>query len=268
MIQIDSVLLREVAPHVSGKKAQSQGTIIEALGSVLTDDLAKFDMTSRLRIAHFLAQTCHESDGYCTTVEYATGREYEGRTDLGNTHPGDGPLYKGRGILQITGRSNYERYGEALGLDLVGNPPSAAEPRVSALTACEFWRDHNLNALADNDDLVAITKKVNGGTNGLESRRAYLIAAKQALARLQAAAAQGVGPDDKPALRRGSKGEAVADLQMKLRAAGYPLAIDADYGAATELAVMHFQAAKDLKADGIANAETLAALQASMPAKV
>jgi putative chitinase len=266
MIEIDSALLKEVAPHVTGKKAQSQATIIDALGSVMTADLnlPKYDLSSRLRIAHFIAQTCHESDGYCTTTEYASGREYEGRRDLGNTQPGDGPLFKGRGILQITGRANYKQYGDALGLDLIANPALAADPRTSVLTACEYWTIRKINAAADNDDLITVTKKVNGGLNGLESRRAYLVAAKQALVRVQAvatpAAAAAAPGQPTLVLRRGSKGEAVANLQAKLRAAGYPLAIDGDFGAATELAVMHFQQAKGLQADGIAGPITLGAL--------
>lgn len=260
MIQVDGTLIHEIAPHVGGKKGDKQETIIDALGEVCSATLDKYAINNRLRIAHFLAQCCHESDGFCTTVEYASGSEYEGRRDLGNVNPGDGVRFKGRGILQITGRANYQTYGDAIQVDLVDAPPKAADPTTSLLTACEYWKRHNLNAAADNDDLVTITRRINGGVNGINSRRAYLIKAKQALVRLEAAGYGGSTPDAPPALRRGSHGEAVESLQRMLQGAGYPLAIDGDYGAATELAVMHFQTDSQLKPDGIAGPLTVAAL--------
>jgi putative chitinase len=263
MITIDSTLLKEIAPHIGGKKGQSQAAIIAAVGEVATATLDKYEINTRLRIAHFLAQTCHESDGFCTTVEYASGDEYEGPRDLGNVNPGDGRRYKGRGLIQLTGRANYKTYGDALGIDLVNAPQKAAEPATSLLVACEYWNNRKLSGFADKDDLITITKKINGGLNGLDSRRAYLVKAKQALVRLEAVAASGTDPQAAPALRRGSKGEAVAALQEKLQAAGYPLAIDGDYGAATELAISHFQTDHNLTADGIAGEETLKALDRS-----
>ena len=260
MIDIDHAVLQATAPHVGGKKGQKQAAIIAAVGEVLAATFDKYSINTRLRIAHALAQLCHESDGFCTTVEYATGDAYEGRKDLGNTERGDGRRYKGRGLIQLTGRANYKKYGNALDIDLINDPQKAAEPATSLLVACEYWNGRKLSDFADNDDLVTITRRINGGLNGLESRRAYLVKAKQALVRLEAAAATGGKPDAAPALRRGSKGEAVAALQTQLRAAGYPLAIDADYGAATELAVTHFQKDKKLPADGIAGPGTLDAL--------
>ena len=73
-------------------------------------------------IAHFLGQTCHESAGFRTTEEFASGENYEGRADLGNNRPGDGVRYKGRGLLQLTGRANYKVFGDLLGVQLEGNP--------------------------------------------------------------------------------------------------------------------------------------------------
>jgi hypothetical protein len=116
------------------------------------------------------------------TTEFASGAAYEGRRDLGNTQKGDGVRFKGRGLIQLTGRSNYAKYGNILGADLVGNPPSAAEFPWAALTAGVYWRDRNINSKADRDDVVGVTKLVNGGTNGLSDRRTMLANAKRVLA--------------------------------------------------------------------------------------
>jgi predicted chitinase len=107
--------------------------------------LDSYDINTRLRIAHFLGQTCEESAGYRTTEEFASGKEYNGRADLGNAQPGDGPRFKGRGLLQLTGRANYADYGKALGVDLVNNPTLAAQPALSLKIACEYWKRHNIN---------------------------------------------------------------------------------------------------------------------------
>jgi putative chitinase len=253
---VDGDVLRDIAPQVGGSKGANQARIIGALGEVIGPTLDKYQINTRLRDAHFLAQTCEESDGFCTTEEYASGAAYEGRKDLGNTQKGDGRLFKGRGLLQLTGRGNYASYGPALGLDLVANPALAAEPVNSLLIACEFWKRRNLNSLADGDNLIAITQTINGGQNGIDMRRAYLTKAKASLARLAAAAISTPDPVATPILRRGSKGDAVAVLQSRLQVAGYPVAIDGDFGPATELATIHFQTDLHLTADGIVGPET------------
>jgi putative chitinase len=257
---VDGEILKDIAPRVTGAKAASQTRIIDALNEVIGATLDKYTIDTRLRDAHFLAQACEESDGFCTTEEYASGAAYEGRADLGNTQKGDGRLFKGRGLFQLTGRSNYESYGKALGLDLINDPALAAEPVNSLLIACEYWRRNNLDALADNDDLISITKRINGGLNGIDTRRAYLVAAKGALARVQGIATPTPDPAAIPVLRRGSKGDAVANLQTRLKIAGYPLAIDGDFGPATELAVQHFQTDRELTSDGIVGPQTWGAL--------
>ena len=188
---INSQTMREVAPTFTGAQAASQAKIIAEAGAVLAATLESYDIASRLRIAHFLGQTCEELAGYRTTEEFASGREYEGRADLGNTQKGDGPRYKGRGLLQLTGRANYADYGKALGVDLVNNPTLAAQPALSLKIACEYWKRHNINADCDRDDVQAVTRKVNGGLNGLADRIALTQKAKAAVARLQATALSG-----------------------------------------------------------------------------
>jgi putative chitinase len=109
-----------------------------------------------------------------TTVEYASGKAYEGRRDLGNVFKGDGTRYKGRGLIQLTGRHNYDLASKALGYDLVGNPELAAEFPVALLVPAWYWTQKGLNRLADRDDIRSITKRVNGGFNGLSDRIKYL----------------------------------------------------------------------------------------------
>lgn len=133
---------------------------------------------SPLRVAHFMAQVAHESGGFRYMEEIASGEAYEGRASLGNTQPGDGKRYKGRGPLQLTGRANYRQFGRKIGVDLERHPEIAAYPSMGLWIACQYWADRKLNSLADADDVDAITRKVNGGTNGLADRKAYLAKAK------------------------------------------------------------------------------------------
>lgn len=261
MLPIDGDTLRAIAPKFSGQKAADQAAIVQAVGPALRATLAGYGIDTRLRIAHFLAQVAHESAGLRTCEEFASGAAYEGRQDLGNTQAGDGVRYKGRGLIQLTGRANYKKFGDRMGADLVKTPAKAAEPVFSLRIACEYWKDRKINAHADNDDLRAVTKAINGGYNGLEDRSAYLAKAKAELARLEALAIAAAAPADaRPVLRRGNRDAAVGELQTALRAKGHPIAIDGDFGAATELAVMSFQAKKKLTADGIVGPATWKAL--------
>ena len=284
MVPVDSQTMREVAPTFSGAPAASQAKIIAEAGAVLAATLESYDITSRLRIAHFLGQTCEESAGYRTTEEFASGREYEGRQDLGNTQKGDGPRYKGRGLLQLTGRANYADYGKALGVDLVNNPTLAAQPALSLKIACEYWKRHDINADCDRDDAQAVTRKVNGGLNGLSDRIAFTQKAKTAVARLQAvqlsgaasggaaapgaasggaAAAGAATGQTRPVLARGSQGDAVVQLQNLLRDENFAVAVDGDFGPGTEVAATRFQSENGLTADGIVGPQTWEALDAA-----
>lgn len=136
---------------------------------------------SPLRLAAFLAQLAHESAELRYMEEIASGAAYEGRQDLGNTEPGDGRRFKGRGPIQLTGRANYREFGEALGLDLIANPQLAARPEVGFRIAGLFWKRKGLNELADARDFRGITRRINGGLNGIEDREKYYERAKRAL---------------------------------------------------------------------------------------
>ncbi len=269
MIDVNTQTLQAIAPRVGGPKGARQQQIIAAVGAVLQDTLQRYQIDTPLRVAHFLAQAFHEADGLCTTQEYASGAAYEGRRDLGNTQPGDGVRYKGRGLFQLTGRANYAAYGPKIGIpDLVDQPERAADPAVSLLIACEYWKERRggLNQYADRDDIVTITKAINGGLNGLPDRRAYLIKAKMVLARGGAAAAPaGPAGGARPVLRRGSRGDAVAALQRALVAAGFQMGVDGDFGPGTEMGVRAFQRTKGLGDDGIVGPGTWAALDAAGP---
>jgi putative chitinase len=138
-------------------------------------------ITTPLRQAHFMAQVGHESGALRYAEEIASGAAYEGRHDLGNTEPGDGIRFKGRGLIQLTGRANYLRYGQAIGKDLVTNDhwrQVAEDPELAVDVACWYWDSHQLNQCADQDDLTTITKRINGGLNGLESRKTLLARGK------------------------------------------------------------------------------------------
>lgn len=255
MTVIDETLLWAVAPRFGGAWARRQREIIGAIGPVLGETLAAHEVDTPLRVAHFLAQTGHESAGFRTTEEFASGTAYEGREDLGNTEPGDGVRFKGRGLIQLTGRANYARFGGLAGVDLLATPEAAADPRLSLRLACLYWREHRLNQPADRDDLQAVTRAVNGGFNGLDDRRHYLNRAKRALGLQPATEGQG-----KPVLRLGSSGAAVAGLQARLNMLGFALAVDGVFGRATALAVRRWQALNGLDDDGIVGSKSWAAL--------
>ena len=268
MIAIDGEVIRAIVPKYMGVAAEAQAHIIGAIEGVIQSTLAQYEIDNRLRVAHFLAQIVHEAAGLRTTEEFASGAAYEGRKDLGNLKPGDGRRYKGRGLLQLTGRANYKRLGDKLGVDLEDDPTLAAEPKLSLKIACEYWADRKINAACDADDLITVTRKVNGGLNGLADRRQLLVKAKAALARVEGiVVASGAPAKSRPTLHRGSQGEAVGELQMLLRNLGFQLAIDQDFGAATEVAVMSVQNDAKLKPDGIVGPVTWRELDNAAQAK-
>ncbi len=135
-----------------------------------------------LRLSHFMAQVAHESGGFRYMEEIwgptPAQKGYEGRGDLGNTVAGDGFRFKGRGPIQLTGRANYRTYGRKAGIDFENHPDIVAMPSLGLMVGCMFWDTKGLNALADADDVDAVTRKINGGTNGLADRKAQLAKAK------------------------------------------------------------------------------------------
>jgi predicted chitinase len=171
---VTAAQLRQIMPNLSQAKAEQYLPHINRA-------MAEAGINTPKRQAAFLAQLGHESGGLRYMEEIASGAAYEGRRDLGNTQPGDGTRFKGRGPIQLTGRSNYRAAGQALGIDLENNPRRAADPDVGFRTAAWFWNSRNLNSLADQGDFRGITRRVNGGYNGLADREAYYRRALNAL---------------------------------------------------------------------------------------
>ena len=141
---------------------------------VLNTAMNRYGIVGTARAAAFVAQVGHES-GQLRHVREIWGPTaqqagYEGRADLGNTAKGDGSKYRGRGLIQITGRANYAACGEALGLDLIDKPELLELPQHAAMSAAWFWKQKGLNDLADRGQFLTITRRINGGLNGVDDR--------------------------------------------------------------------------------------------------
>ena len=264
---------------------------VEAWCEELNKALPKYDITTDQRIAGFISQCAHESmdfnamsenlnyreetlnkvfpryfgPGKRNAAEYARNPEKianyvymdEFRTSkLGNTQPGDGWRFRGRGLKQLTGRDNYTRF--AKDYDLTADEAAVwVETKEGALaSALWFWNTNKLNAIADTGNVAALTKKINGGDIGLADRQARYAKAMAALGGKITAAAPAAAPAATAgSMRRGSQGEGVKKLQAKLG-----LAADGDFGPGTEAALKKWQAENGLTADGIAGPKTLAKL--------
>ena len=168
--------LRQIMPNCPASKRADYLPFIQQA-------MTEFEITSYLRETAFLAQLAHESAELRYMEEIASGAAYEGRKDLGNTQLGDGKRYKGRGPIQLTGRANYTKYGGLLGLDLVNDPTIAATKEVGFRIAGQFWKLNGLNELADVQQFKLITKRINGGYNGLDDRIKYYERAKKVMSR-------------------------------------------------------------------------------------
>lgn len=195
--------LRDLAPRV-------RDTYVEAFARG-ESALDAAGLLVPLRLAHFLAQVCHETGGLSLVVEslhysaerltkvwparfptLASAAPFAGKPEaladrvyggrMGNVHPGDGHRYIGRGLLQITGRDNYTRIGKGLGLDLVGCPALAGSADHAVAVAVAVWQAAGCSIHADADDIVKVTRAINGGTHGLDDRRAWLAKAKARIA--------------------------------------------------------------------------------------
>ena len=157
--------------------------LIDGLAASAPALMEKYEINTPLRQCHFWAQWAHESGDFRYMQEIwgptPAQARYEGRKDLGNIQKGDGFRFRGRGLAQLTGRANYAEMSKKIGVDLIANPDEAAKPPIALQIACEYWKSRKINALADKDDVVGVTKKINGGTNGLQDRKAQLALAKK-----------------------------------------------------------------------------------------
>lgn len=202
-MEITSDMLRAVAPNAKDE-------VLEAFAEAMTNNFEDYEMTP-LRAAHFIAQAAHESTGftrftenlnyraqrlmqvfpkyfrdvdpddYAGNPEAIANRVYGGRMGNGPESSGDGWKYRGRGIFQLTGKSNYKTIGDAIEVDLIDDPDAALSSDNAVLIALEYWDQRNINDAADEDDVVGVTRKINGGTIGLEERKLLLKKAKRAL---------------------------------------------------------------------------------------
>jgi len=148
-----------------------------------------FEVNTPLRFAHFMAQCLHETGGFKYMKELGKEKYFkkyeEGKLgkSLGNTQKGDGAKYKGRGLLMLTGKTNYKAYqnsGYCNG-DIINNPELLSNPCGAVKSGLWYWWKKGLNALADEDDILKVTKKINGGTNGLDDRKKWLEICKKVL---------------------------------------------------------------------------------------
>lgn len=154
--------------------------------SVLNTAMNRYGIVGTPRAAAFIAQVGHESGQlrFVREIWGPTAQQagYEGRADLGNTVKGDGSKYRGRGLIQITGRANYAACGEALSLDLINNPELLELPQHASMSAAWFWATHGLNTLADQGQFEKITRRINGGLTGQDDRQALYDKALKVLA--------------------------------------------------------------------------------------
>jgi len=262
----------------------------------LCELLPKYGITSERRVAHFLSQCAHESGGFkkleenlnysAKALRAVFGRyfgeppkrdadEYHRQPEMianyvymdefrkykmGNVEEGDGWRFRGRGLKQLTGRHNYTKFGESIGMSAEEASEYVATSAGAIESACWFWDTNNLNSIADTDDVVKMTKKINGGNIGLEDRQKRYKHAMEVLGM----DADDLGTDDDSVediiddigvLRKGSRGEGVKIMQEALG-----IGADGVFGPGTERALKEWQAANGLTADGIAGPATFAKL--------
>lgn len=146
---------------------------IEIYTPLLNRFMHEYNICGKLRESAFLATVIHESGSFKYTREIASGKAYEGRKDLGNIYKGDGERFRGRGLIQLTGRTNYQEVSSALKVDFVANPELLEMPDFATEVSCWWWNSRDLNRLADMGKFKEITRKVNGGYNGMEDREKW-----------------------------------------------------------------------------------------------
>lgn len=231
----------------------------------------KFQIDTPLRAAHFWAQIGTESKLKWTTEIWgptAAQRRYEGREDLGNVHPGDGEKFKGHSLIQVTGRANHADCRDWIRAQGINCPDFEAEPEKLAewpwamMGAFWYWRTRNLNKLADADDIEAVTRKVNGGTNGLADRKATLKRAKSVLGIEGAVLPSEVTVAERRWAEKNLQRYEVEAIQRRLRELGYYIVgkVDGSWGPRTEAAIKALQVQAKIAADGHWGPLTKAAL--------
>lgn len=190
------IIKKEHLESISGQKTKLMTLLPEWINKICP----QFEIDTPREYAHFLAQACHETDHFRTLEEYASGKAYEGRKDLGNVIIGDGERFKGRGIFQTTGRANYKQLGVKRGNQdiFLKNPELLEQPEYAVWSACVFWKSRNLIDVSNNEDSNLLSKKykgkiikispveyisitINGGRNGLEERKKFYERAKKVL---------------------------------------------------------------------------------------
>ena len=254
--------------------------------------LPKYGITTERRVAHFLSQCAHESGGFKTLEENlnysakalravfgryfgdapkADADEYARNPEMianrvyndtyrkykmGNTQEGDGWRFRGRGLKQLTGRENYTNFGKSVGMTAEEAAEYVATPAGAIESACWFWDTKKLNNIADTDDVVKMTKIINGGNIGLEDRQKRYAHALKVLGMEASDLGEDDGAtvdvDDIGVLRKGCKGDGVKLMQEALG-----VGADGDFGPGTERALKAWQTANGLVADGIAGPKTL-----------
>ena len=253
--------------------------------TAMSETLPKFGIDTELRVAGFLAQCIHESAGftilqenlnysadglgkifpryfanvnandYARQPEKIANRVYGGRMGNGDEASGDGYKFRGRGPIQLTGKDNYTHCShDVYGDDrLVKDPDLVTKDKCAALsTACWFWKKNGLNEIADRGDVITMTKRVNGGTIGLDDRKKHY---DEAMAVFGGKVPEHTAAVLTESLRVGSRGDAVAAVQAKLG-----LTADGAFGPGTEAAVKKWQAANGLAADGVVGPATYSKL--------
>ena len=196
--------LKEIVPYISNEA-------LHLYLAPLNEKMHDFEITTSLRIVHFISQVAHESgafrynkenlnysaralrsvfgkyfktdqeaESYARQPELIASRVYANRLGNGDESSGEGWEYCGRGLIQLTGRDNYLRCGESLGIDLVAQPDTVAnDPFCAVAAAAWYWDSRNINKFADMDDVEKVTSLINGGLNGLDDRKQYLVRAKR-----------------------------------------------------------------------------------------
>jgi putative chitinase len=257
---------------------------IDEWSSAMSLLFPKYEINTPARIAGFVAQCGHESQNFKTLEEnlnysaeglnkiflkyfVKAGRDaqayhrqpekianivYAGRMGNGDTASGEGWKFRGRGVIQLTGKDNYSRFAKHVGKSIDETIEYLKTKQGALESACWFWETNGLNEIADSGDIVAMTKRINGGTIGLDDRKKHY---EHALAVLGGKAVHAHASSSHATLKRGDNSPAVAKMQ---RALG--ISADGDFGPGTETALKRWQAANGLTADGVAGPKTLSKL--------